>query len=125
MKKKTHKKVVSTPQCTMKQRKMISFNTDSNQHFSEENAQARDKTFHARDLAVPRVNRRSFIHVKKIRGARNSQNAPPSTTILVLRHLERDTRVVFQYISNFAGSSRLIFAYVRLSKLLLIFVVTC
>ena len=61
------------------------FNTDSNQHFSRENAQARrDKTFHARDLAVPRVNRRSCILAKKkMRGARNSQNAPPSTTILV------------------------------------------
>ena len=42
------------------------FNTDSNQHFSRENAQARrDKTFHARDLAVPRVNRRSCILAKK------------------------------------------------------------
>ena len=55
---KTHKKVVFTPQCTMKERKMISLNTEPKQHFSGENAYARDKTFHARDLAVPRANRR-------------------------------------------------------------------
>ena len=39
-------------------------------NISGENAYARDKTFHVRDLAVTR-------------GARNSQSVPPSTTILV------------------------------------------
>ena len=65
----------------------FSKNTDSNQHFSGENAYARDKTFHARDLAWSK-------ELTK-RAALDNHSR--------VRHLERDTRVVFQYISNLCG----------------------
>ena len=57
------RKLFPLPNVPWNREKWFLLNTNPNQHFSGENAYARDKTFHARDLAVPRVNRNKWIGV--------------------------------------------------------------